>query len=184
MKRVNSHYLLIVALLGLSTLFDSSYPLAKAQSEPKPGCQATVDKILQEIRSKGVNKVSFRISKGTANKDRIGNPTNRTDELLIVLDPNPLYKRSQQSVLSNANLIEKILESKEPGNWADYIVSNCSNTAIVSFLLYGSDYLIDFYVQSDGTTKFGKCGNKRSGTPYIPPYSWGISYCAGVDTER
>jgi hypothetical protein len=137
MKLVNSHYLLIASLLGLSTFFDGSYPLAKAQSEPKIGCQATVDNILQEIRSKGVNKVSFRISKGTANKDRIGNPTNRTDELLIVLDP--FYKRSQPSVQSSANLIAKILESREPKNWSDYIVSNCNNTAIVSFVLYGSD---------------------------------------------
>ena len=51
MKLPNSHNLLIASLLGLLTLFAGSYPLVKAQSEPKPGCQATVDKILQEIRS-------------------------------------------------------------------------------------------------------------------------------------
>ena len=54
MKLPNSQNLLIASLLGLSTLFAGSYPLVKAQSEPKLGCQATVDKVLQEIRSKGV----------------------------------------------------------------------------------------------------------------------------------
>ena len=45
MKPLNSQNLLIASLLGLSTLFANSYPLVKAQSEPKPGCQATVDKV-------------------------------------------------------------------------------------------------------------------------------------------
>jgi hypothetical protein len=54
MKRLNSQNLLIASLLGLSTLFAGSYPSVKAQSEPKLGCQATVNKVLEEIRSKGV----------------------------------------------------------------------------------------------------------------------------------
>jgi hypothetical protein len=59
MKLFNSQNLLSASLLGLSTLFAGSYPLVKAQSEPKPGCQATVDKILQEIRSKGVSGINL-----------------------------------------------------------------------------------------------------------------------------
>jgi hypothetical protein len=80
MKRLNSQNLLIASLLGLSTVLANSYPLVKAQSEPKLGCQATVDKILQEIRSKGVRRVKFEIYKGVANEDRTGNPTNKTND--------------------------------------------------------------------------------------------------------
>ena len=85
MKRLNSQNLLIASLLGLSTLFAGSYPSVKAQSEPKLGCQATVNKVLEEIRSKGVRRVKFSIYKGTANSYRTGNPTNRTDVLNIAL---------------------------------------------------------------------------------------------------
>jgi hypothetical protein len=59
MKLPNSHNLLIASLLGFSTLFAGSYPLVKAQSEPKLGCQATVNKVLEEIRSKGVGSSGF-----------------------------------------------------------------------------------------------------------------------------
>jgi hypothetical protein len=85
MKRLNSHNLLIASLLGFSTLFAGSYPSVKAQSEPKLGCQATVDKVLEEIRSKGVRQVAFSVSKGTANNYKTGNPTSRTDVLQITL---------------------------------------------------------------------------------------------------
>ncbi len=50
-RRANLLSASLCSLLGLLTLFAGSYPLVKAQSEPKLGCQATVDKILQEIRS-------------------------------------------------------------------------------------------------------------------------------------
>jgi hypothetical protein len=57
MKLFNSQNLLsasLCSLLGLLTLFAGSYPLVKAQSEPKLGCQATVDKIRK--RSGGLKK--------------------------------------------------------------------------------------------------------------------------------
>ena len=85
MKRLNYQNLLIASLLGLSTLFAGSYPLVKAQSEPKLGCQATVDKVLQEIRSKGVRRTWFKLYEERANENNTGNPTNRTDELHIIL---------------------------------------------------------------------------------------------------
>jgi len=170
MKLVNSQSLLIASLLGLLTFFDGFYTLVKAQLEPKPGCQATVDKILQEIRAKGVNKVTFRIFKGTANEYNTGNPTNRTDKLLIILD--------SPSIQSKVYLIEKILNSGTLLNkWSDKIVSTCNNTAIVSFGVAKSDDNNDFYIQSDGTTKPMKCGNPNSRSPETPPYSWGVSYC-------
>ncbi len=86
MKLPNSQNLLIASLLGFSTLFAGSYPLVKAQSEPKLGCQATVNKVLQEIRSKGVRRTWFKLYKGKANENNTGNPTNRTDELEMFIE--------------------------------------------------------------------------------------------------
>jgi hypothetical protein len=177
MKLVNSQNLLIASLLGLLTFLDVFCTSVKAQLGTKPGCQATVDKILQEIRAKGANKVSFRVLKGTANRFNTGNPTNRTDGLLIILDS--FYNRQDPLLIQRKfDLIGKILNSGTLlNNWSDNIVSTCNNTAIVSFGPAGSDNVSNFYIQSDGTTKMGECANQDSRSPETPPYLWGLRYC-------
>jgi hypothetical protein len=176
MKRLNSQNLLIASLLGFSTLFAGFYPLVKAQSEPKLGCQATVDKILQEIRSKGVKWVKFEIDKGVANEGRTGNPTNRTDVLGIILstsDWNSSRRTSDQTTI--LYIINNILDSKKlMKSWADRIVANCDNTAIVYFVGYGSDAFMDYYIQSDGTTKLSKCIDRENAPNTLP---WGVERC-------
>ena len=152
MKLPNFQNLLIASLLGLSTLFAGSFPLVKAQSEPKLGCQATVDKVLQEIRSKGVRQVGFNISKGTANQYHTGNPTNRTDQLEISLSsyspssdkPDQRSSHIQESILSSSVLMK---------SWADRIVANCNNTAVVIFPIEQSDITVEYAIQSDGKTR-------------------------------
>jgi hypothetical protein len=165
MKLPNSQNLLIASLLGLSTLFANSYPLVKAQSEPKPGCQATVDKILQEIRSKGVRRVEFSVSKETANEGRTGNPTNRIDVLDIVLIDDVGTTTSNGIAISNIFASPKLLN-----NWANQIVKNCGNTAKVSFWISQSDISINYYIQQDGTTIKEKCSQRDNTSEPIP---WG-----------
>ena len=174
MKLPNSQNLLIASLLGLSTLFAGSYPLVKAQSEPKLGCQATVDKILQEIRSKGVRWVKYEIDKGVANEGRTGNPTNRTDVLNIALSSVD-WSMTTRSDPKIESIIINIMESKIlMKSWADRIVANCSNTAIVSFGVYPSDDIEEYYIQSDGTTKLNKCVKPENAPSPLP---WGVSVC-------
>jgi len=174
MKLLNSQNLLIASLLGFSTLFAGSYPLVKAQSEPKLGCQATVDKILQEIRSKGVRRVKFEIYKGVANEDRTGNPTNKTDVLAIVLSSYYSETRTNSDSRSQS-IIDNIMGSKSLlKSWADRIVANCSNTAIVGFGNDQSDWGEDYYIQSDVTTKLNKCVKPENAPNPLP---WGLSIC-------
>jgi hypothetical protein len=174
MKLLNSQNLLIASLLGLSTLFAGSYPLVKAQSETKPGCQATVDKVIQEIRSKGVRRAwIYRLSKGTANEGTTGNPTNRTDELSIVLSSyNETYTNSDTK---SENIITNIMNSTTlMKSWADKIVSSCSNTAIVLFGADQTDYVISYYIQSDGKTKLRDCVVNTKTSPSI--LHWGTEW--------
>ena len=121
--------------------------IAVKNSTPQASCQATVDKVIQEIRSKGVRQVEFEVSKGTANQGRYGNPTNRTDELWIYLFAPFLSSTAFSRSISSA--VKK--------NWADKIVSNCGNTAVINF----SEYLLGdhtaYYIQSDGKTKEFEC---------------------------
>jgi hypothetical protein len=172
MKLPNSQNLLIASLLGLSTLFANSYPLVKAQSEPKLGCQATVNKIMQEIRSKGVQRVNFNISRGTGNNDMTGNPTNRTDELTIrLIDTN---RNKPGLPIDNIMNSLRLLNS-----WANQIVKNCDNTAIVTFDVSSSievtGYHVwweSFYIQSNEKTKRERC--ILTNDNIVTPFSWGV----------
>jgi hypothetical protein len=147
----------------------------QAQSEPKPGCQATVNKVLQEIRSKGVKWVKFEIDKGVANEGRTGNPTNRTDVLGIILNDTDWNSSRRTSDPKIRYIIDNIMGSKIlMKSWADRIVANCSNTAIVSFGVSNTDWSEDYYIQSDGTTKLNKCV-KPENAPNTRP--WGVSIC-------
>jgi hypothetical protein len=59
-------------------------------------------------------------------------------------------------------------------SWADRIVANCSNTAIVGFGNDQSDWGEDYYIQSDGTTKLNKCVKPENAPNPLP---WGLSIC-------
>lgn len=155
----------------LSSVFwvNQSICLANTQSLQAqiPSCQATVDQVLQEIRAKEVKTVDFNISRGTANESNTGNPTNRTDVLRIGMGKHGMGERER-------NQIENILSSSRLMNfWANNIVKSCGNTAIVVFNLNFSDWIISYYIQSDGTTKEQEC--------VYPPTSnslpWGVSVC-------
>ncbi|NCS01702.1 MAG: hypothetical protein GPJ06_05870 [Microcystis aeruginosa G13-11] len=141
--------------------------------QTQASCQATVDKILQEIRSKGVRRVEFSISKGTANNGMTGNPTSRTDELTVALfNDNP---KKADPIIENIMNSLKLLNS-----WADQIVKSCNNTATVAFDVKGSTDVIGFhgwewkfYIQSnEKTTKREMCIQTNDGT--ATPYSWGV----------
>ncbi len=139
--------------------------------QPQTSCQATVNKIMQEISSKGVQRVNFSISKGTANNGMTGNPTNRTDELTVALfNDNP--KKADP-------IIEDIMNSlKLLNSWADQIVKSCNNTATVAFDVKGSIDVIGghgweekFYIQSNNKTKKERCISTNDVTT---PFSWGV----------
>jgi pimeloyl-ACP methyl ester carboxylesterase len=147
--------------------------VAVQQPTHQVGCQATADKVLQEIRAKGVKRVWYKTYKDTANEGRAGNPTNRADVLLFMLDPFYSPQARGPSLQSQGNLITRILESNAPKDWSDKIVSNCNNTAIVSFRFGGSDGIMDFYIQSDGKAKRNKCANPKDSRPFL----WGVSIC-------
>ncbi|WP_287732390.1 hypothetical protein [Microcystis sp. M090S1] len=160
-------------VLVLMNICLSPVQSVQAQSEPKLGCQATVDKVLQEIRSKGVRRTWFKLYEERANENNTGNPTNRTDELEIILSAwdftkKPTVDSRSQSIINNIMSSKSLLKS-----WADIIVANCGNTAIVGFGNDQSDWGEDYYIQSDGTTKLNKC--VPGGTPGLLP--WGVSIC-------
>jgi len=139
MKKIN----FILSIFILSQL-GFSLPL-KAQSR----CQAIINSIVNEIESKGVRKVI--VEKGTVTNQ--GNPTNRKDELMLLLSSyldNTGTSGDQRSgwIVSNIMASRVLMKS-----YADRIVSNCQDIAVVAFVAGGSDWRIEFAIQSDGKTQ-------------------------------
>ncbi|CCI20527.1 Similarity [Microcystis aeruginosa PCC 9807] len=139
MKKIN----FILSIFFLSQL-GFSLPV-KAQSR----CQATINSIVNEIESKGVKKVI--VEKGTVTNQ--GNPTNRKDELMLLLSSyldNTGTSGDQRSgwIVSNIMASRVLMKS-----YADRIVSNCQDIAVVAFVAGGSDWRIEFAIQSDGKTQ-------------------------------
>ncbi len=114
----------------------------------------------------GIRRVEFSVSKGTANSYRTGNPTTRTDELNIVLIDDVGATTSNGIAISNIFASPKLLN-----NWADQIVKNCGNTAIVSFWISQSDISRNYYIQQDGATIKEKCSQLDNTSEPIP---WGL----------
>jgi hypothetical protein len=97
MKLLNFHNLLLASLLGLSTFFAGSYPLVKAQSEPKLGCQATIDLVRSELSKKGFfvpvknpppgadGRPKVKIDKSTIRENWYDYPAERTEAVIFVL---------------------------------------------------------------------------------------------------
>jgi len=139
MKKINFIlFILILSQLGFSL------PL-KAQSR----CQAIINSIVNEIESKGVRRVI--VEKGTITNP--GNPTNRKDELMLLLSSyldNTGTSGDQRSgwIVSNIMASRVLMKS-----YADRIVSNCQDIAVVAFVAGGSDWRIEFAIQSDGKTQ-------------------------------
>jgi hypothetical protein len=159
MKKIN----FILSIFILSQL-GFSLPL-KAQSR----CQTTINSIVNEIESKGVRRVI--LTKRTVTNQ--GNPTNRKDELMLLLSSyldNTGTSADQRSGWIVDNMMNSLVLMK---SYADRIVSNCQDIAAVKFIAHGSDYIQEFAIQSDGKTRLRDCIPSGSNLTA----NWNEMYC-------
>lgn len=159
MRKIN----FILSIFILSQL-GFSLPV-KAQS----GCQETINSLVNEIESKGVRRVI--LTKRTVTNQ--GNPTNRKDELMLLLSSyldNTGTSADQRSGWIVDNMMNSLVLMK---SYADRIVSNCQDIAAVKFIAHGSDYIQEFAIQSNGKTRLRDCIN--SDTRLTP--NWNEMYC-------
>lgn len=152
-----------VSLLGTNLPLNAS-PILLAQSN----CQATVNGVIREINRKGVRTVNLRVYQGRANDDNYGNPTNRTDEIWIVMG-------SSNSSDNERHRITDILSSTVLMNsWANTIVKECGSTAVVSFALTHSGWNESYAIQADGSTAPRDCREPGYSTGRL---AWDEGYC-------
>jgi hypothetical protein len=158
MKKIN----FILSIFILSQL-GFSLPL-KAQSR----CQATINSIVNEIESKGVRRVI--LTKRTVTNRR--NPTNRTNEIIFVLSP---YNESYTSLDTRSyRIVSNIIASGVlMKSYADRIVSNCQDIAVVIFGVDQTESGPEFAIQSDGKTRLRDCIPSGSNLTA----NWNQTYC-------
>ncbi|WP_046662093.1 hypothetical protein [Microcystis aeruginosa] len=158
MKKINFIlFILILSQLGFSL------PL-KAQSR----CQATINSIVNEIESKGVRRVI--LTKRTVTNRR--NPTNRKDEIIFALSP---YNESYTSLDTRSyRIVSNIIASGVlMKSYADRIVSNCQDIAVVIFGIDQTEWGPEFAIQSDGKTRLRDCIPSGSNLTA----NWNQTYC-------
>jgi ATP-dependent Zn protease len=158
MKKIN----FILSIFILSQL-GFSLPL-KAQSR----CQATINSIVNEIESKGVRRVI--LTKRTVTNRR--NPTNRTNEIIFALSP---YNESYTSLDTRSyRIVSNIIASGVlMKSYADRIVSNCQDIAVVIFGIDQTESGPEFAIQSDGKTRLRDCIPSGSNLTA----NWNQTYC-------
>ncbi|MBE9261285.1 hypothetical protein IQ224_03300 [Microcystis sp. LEGE 00066] len=158
MKKIN----FILSIFFLSQL-GFSLPV-KAQSR----CQATINSIVNEIESKGVRRVI--LTKRTVTNRR--NPTNRTNEIIFALSP---YNESYTSLDTRSyRIVSNIMASGVlMKSYADRIVSNCQDIAVVMFGVDQTESGPEFAIQSDGKTRLRDCIPSGSNLTA----NWNQTYC-------
>ena len=158
MKKIN----FILSIFILSQL-GFSLPL-KAQSR----CQATINSIVNEIESKGVRRVI--LTKRTVTNRR--NLTNRKDEIIFALSP---YNESYTSLDTRSyRIVSNIIASGVlMKSYADRIVSNCQDIAVVIFGIDQTESGPEFAIQSDGKTRLRDCIPSGSNLTA----NWNQTYC-------
>jgi len=162
MKKQKTFVLIIFLALISSGLY--SQP-AKAQSR----CQTTINSIVNEIESKGVRRVI--LTKRTVTNQ--GNPTNRKDELMLLLSSyldNTGTSADQRSGWIVDNMMNSLVLMK---SYADRIVSNCQDIAVVIFGIDQTESGPEFAIQSDGKTRLRDCIPSGSNLTA----NWNQTYC-------
>lgn len=131
-------------------------------------CQASIDFVTNEIRAKGVRRSWYELDRGEVNHP--GNPTNRTDLLGFALSP---YNKAYTNLNRRSSyIIDNIMSSPVlMKSWADKIVANCNNIAVVDFGADQSDWVVSYAIQADGKTK------KRECIDWSTPPSWNQEHC-------
>ena len=154
--RVRTEYNLRVSALA---------PYTQTNSPVIQSCQATVDSVLSVIRLKGAKLTKFRVLKNVG-INYYGNPTARSDEIDFNLRDDD---RGPQLIAGT------LMETEQMQHWANKIASNCSNTGIVTFGVYGSDYIRSYFVQGDESIRQAQCIKPEQATEQKK--QWGTDIC-------
>lgn len=177
--------------LGNAYMFSYDGPLLQPSSSTDPSseqansdsnqiCSTAIDRVAKQIHKYGtsVNVSAYN----SANDGYTGNPSNREGIIVFTLG-NLMYGENMDIFLSLTNrspksnsVAENILNSWQlQQNWANYLVTNCNNIAVVSFGQANTGWNNQFAIQANGFTKGRDClDNPMVSDRFLP---WNYKSC-------
>lgn len=166
-----SFFLLLLDVVSLV----SSIHLVQAQSNQT--CNLALNDVADQIYQAGTS-VNV-IESDDADNEHLGNPTLRKTKVVLILGKSNSTLSgvllSKQNNSSNQS-IENILNSAPlQQEWADYLVKNCQNLAVVAFGQADTDWINEYAIQADGSTKPRECLDPESESEEFLP--WDRQFC-------
>lgn len=141
------------SVIALSLLLN--FPITKwryaiaSQAQSNSTCQNTLDQVKKEIIKKGAKKAFIETGVGNGNDKR--NPTNRKDGIMITPWPSAGDNINNGFSENSYKRIENILNSPVLMNsWANMIVRDCNNIAVITFCIPQSDCVASFAASPEG----------------------------------
>jgi len=167
--------------LLLLTVSAYIFPTSSVQAQTFNQCETTLNQVVEKAYNYGTS-VNVSVS-DQVNRGRVGNPTSRDTSVMLILGEMQ-YASSGSYYISMANNNKKnnqiaanILNSSQlSNNWANELVRDCSNVAEVSFAMAHTDWINDYAIQSNLTTRKRECLQMGMGSG-SNNLSWNYQYC-------
>jgi hypothetical protein len=142
-------------------------------------CNSALNYVSKQIAKYGtsVNVISF----DDANSYHLGNPSNRKTRILFILGKilapidNTLISINYNYSKSN-DVAQRLLSSvKLQQEWANYLVKNCHDLAVIGFGQAHTDWINEYGIQTNGLTKKRECLDTESESGEFLP--WNYQFC-------
>jgi hypothetical protein len=180
MNRQTSYFLFLLAVISNSIAINAP---ANSETTMEDRCRENTRLVVREIGSFGT-PVYLRTD-NNANSYHSGNPTDRRGYLSIVLG----NLRSEQGIYTLAysfnskqpkevyQTVSNILNSHAlQQKWSNSLVKSCPDLAVVSYGLANSDWIVEYAIQENETTRRRDCLDYDRDRSSLP-LSWNTRGC-------
>ncbi len=140
---------------------------AQTNSSSNQTCSTAINQVAKQVHNYGtsVNVSGYN----NANDRYTGNPTNRKAEIVFAMG-------SLNGSSKADGVAENILNSFQlQQDWANYLVKNCNNVAVVTFAKAHSGWNNQFAIQPNGLTEARECLDPAMSSGKFLP--WNYTYC-------
>ncbi|MDJ0575185.1 MAG: hypothetical protein QNJ65_08465, partial [Xenococcaceae cyanobacterium MO_234.B1] len=149
------------------------------QAQSNQDCSLALNQVAEQIYNYGT---SINVSAyNTANDGYIGNPSQRNGMITFLLG-NPIYQNKnsvlflENSSTKSDSIAANILNSQQlQQDWANHLVKNCNNLAVVTFAKAYSGWSNQYAIQTNGLTAPRECLDPAMGSGKFLP--WNYTYC-------
>ncbi|NJR45956.1 MAG: hypothetical protein HC775_09265 [Hyellaceae cyanobacterium CSU_1_1] len=178
MNKTITKSLTLNALLSVFLLLPFSFK-TPAQAQSNQDCSLALNQVAEQIYNYGtsINVAEYN----DANDSYIGNPSSRKAMIVFGLG-NPIYQDTnsilfvENSSTKSDSIAANILNSFQlQQDWANHLVKNCNNLAVVTFSKAHSGWSNQYAIQTNGLTAPRECIDPAMSSGKFLP--WNYTYC-------